>query len=1224
MTQSRSLAERRRAGTNRVRGRAEVSITGVVLLCLFPCGTTWAQSLEDTNPAARQRALAVAGPADVAAVTSLLADPVLSVRRSARRALVRIGPEALPSILRAAASPQRTRRLERGLARTLADLPASACVPHKALIREAIRPSTAGDLAPLLVRACEAGSPDPASVLRLAEQAPELLQERDWALPFLLRFLEGPDRSAAIEALSELGEGARPAAARLASLLRDPELDATSRHLVARTLGALDERRAICSAYQVLDAEARAEIWGGLAEGGGPCLPALRVLSHLPESYLWEALDVPGELPIWRQAMRSADPRVRDAALPRHFQELSSHALSDLLLALKDPAEEVRTGAVELASRVRASGPGYGVLRARLLELASSDPSAHVRAGASNSLGALSISDDSQVLREGLLRAFASEGDPEARKALRRVLLNQPATPELLSSLRRGAAGDARETGNLLGCFEASLALRQLRGTAELRTQERLIRHLWTYAARTGLDPFLGWTGKTGSGPPLSRSLLLRLLNTRELSLRSRAASLLARLGPRDSEAVEALRELLPSLEGERGPALYAARTEIQNALVGVATPKELRDLLGAGEPIGRRAAREWASRSDATALVDLMNSSELKTHELRLLAPALQARHVGALPALRAELRSGFLAQRAPGDRSWAAVEGVAALGSAAAPALAELSRCLPKVHDSSPHLRRLLEAVARIGAVSPLLQESVLGLTRHPRDPVVTSAHRVLAAWGPDASYALPSLTRGREKRWGWSPGRPATGGWGGRFPQTALKPLAEIIANTATASPAESDRLAQRLVSALDDVGNPKPWLWSALKALEKIGPPARSVAPVLLDHALDPWVEVEERALAAKALCSISPTEAARLWQGLRRALRSSVSGDRVSAARLLAGLGRGGRAPAAVLRGALASPHEDADVLPELAWSLAEAEPESALRLLLETPDARLRQALSAWLAQAELAWTPGLIAVLRRGLEDPHVITRLTCARSILRAAGVTSSEDLSPLVVANAVARITEPRRSYERAELAEFRYGGDRFGKLFRGAGELGEDELEPASRAGALALPALLQAIANDRLRVPALRGIAALGSAAQPAGPLLRRLVTRGEPGCVIAACALLELSPADEAVGRAALRAWLPSLSRRRVPYAAERLGLERGAHWSLADRQLALTALDRVVGYRGYRPQTWDGQEGAMHALLVLGERNKVKELCAPHLPARLRCAALAALASPTQGGGTE
>ena len=104
--------------------------------------------------------------------------------------------------------------------------------------------------------------------------------------------------------------------------------------------------------------------------------------------------------------------------------------------------------------------------------------------------------------------------------------------------------------------------------------------------------------------------------------------------------------------------------------------------------------------------------------------------------------------------------------------------------------------------------------------------------------------------------------------------------------------------------------------------------------------------------------------------------------------------------------------------------------------------------------------------------------------------------------------------------------------------------------------------------------------------------------------MLAACALLELSPEDEAQARAKLRAWLPNLPRALLGEVASRFGRERGS-WTPADRRLALAQLERVLRYQGRLSK---GVEAALRACLELGARERVAALAEDEgAPAELR-----------------
>ena len=458
---------------------------------------------------------------------------------------------------------------------------------------------------------------------------------------------------------------------------------------------------------------------------------------------------------------------------------------------------------------------------------------------------------------------------------------------------------------------------------------------------------------------------------------------------------------------------------------------------------------------------------------------------------------------------------------------------------------------------AAAPALPQ-LIPLLRAEDEYLAVDVYDALAEMGAAARPAFPAMLAARAVP--------------NFSPERILEPLTRVArACSAAGRPVELGETVAALTAAVDSTDS--FWPEAALGALWSLGPEARAAARFLLDRTLDPWLSEEERTRSADALLKVAPELRDSLLRGLRRQLASAERKERRGAATLLRHLEAADRGVVLVCATELTlakGEHERE----QAAQALLECGPVAAAEIgrLLSHPDANLTQAraLAARLGDYRGTFARGEgVGVLRGALSHADELVRRGAALSL--AWGASQAEFQLDGIVLDAALR-----------EL------GDRVAReprLLQGLGP-----------RGVAALPALERALDAPTWREDrgeALQGIAALGSAALPVAPRLRRLLTNEESGCVWAACVLLELTPEDEARARAKLREWLPHLPREILGQVAERFGRERGS-WQPSDRELALSQLERVLRYRG---RLGEGEAEALRACLALGARERVEAI---------------------------
>jgi HEAT repeat protein len=1134
---------------------------GSLALGLLLAPLAQGQSFTDSDAEVRCRALGKAGVADVAAVVSALGDPVRRVRGHASDAILRLGTPAILPLVGATRGASARRR--RTAYATIGRVDPRAAAREQPRLRAAAQGGDWSAVA-LLNAVAKAGLADASTFGVLALSDPELLQDQPWAVPALLECLDGTAkaRGAALEGLLAMGLGASGSERALEARLRAGAFNEEQRPRAAAVLATLGASEALLTLQRERPALRPALIAGALDAGPlgltagfellrrGPPLDEEAwgwLLSHVSNLRVGRGYVPAGALPILRLALKAADAETREQAtwvLP----EIGPAGQADLLLPLRDPAPNVRIAAARAASEdsfLVVTGPRAEAIQARLCDLLLNDPEVEVRGAVGQTLA--TRGRPSPGLREALVRAlsdpseevqaFATQGlgrfDFSARE-VRKVLRDLATSTARSWDVRAAAVGALAEQGALRDIERLLLA-------TEPDDLEILANglHDRSYSRNPG-------------DAPLGREAFLALLRAPAPTAQAAGAEFLERVGPRDPKLLATLRPLLRKL---RSP---DAQAYLLEGIVGSLGPEDFRHWL---IPKGKRSTRSdsehrrighaWGNSEPPDSLVAALSRPQASRLDFFYLTTNLSPRHAGLLPTFRQRL----LDPKSNVTRE--VLRGLQALGPAGAPALPELLELLP---PRSPYAsREVLKALAEIGPPAAPALPALLPLLRSAPDHddyVVVDTFKALAALGPAAGPALSDM-------------RAALGEAESIVPEATLEPFARALVACAEAGDTrELQPSLQALVAAVDTTS--AFWPEDALEALLAIGPHAKPAAATLLDLALDPHAPMDERSLAARALNSVDPTRTPELTASLVQSLRAREKEERYSAAKLLAFRGSKLSAVASV---ALRALREGLDHYQDQEWvEVLRASGPQGIACLADLVESgtRAHQRLAAAESLNQLQageFTPLVRASLAKGLESPSRDLRVTCAAALLRGAQLSTPRPEDAVALTRSV-------------------------GVLLReGEPELAPGLLEAVGSAGVGALPDLVRALDDRQRRPAALRGIAALGSAALPAAPRLRAMVREAAPGCVYAACALLDLGPDDELLGREALRSWVPDLPRGELAYPALELGRKRGAHYGARDRALALRALERSIRYEGMLAR---GRRQALLACLALGERDFV------------------------------
>lgn len=1131
---------------------------GALALVLLLAPLARAQSFADKDPDRRCRALAKAEVGDLDAVVQALGDPVERVRRSASRAILRLGAPAITPLLEATQGP--SARRQRMAYATLPQIDPRLAATLQGRLRSA---AAGGNWAAnsVLIAVCRAGLADDATVLALAESDPNELAGQPWTLPALSRCLRGTRsaRGAALDGLVALGLEAAGVEDALDGLIRAGALDEEELPRAVQILARLGAVERLLAIQRDQPGQRLTLIGGALGAGEfglsaalglvrqGPPLDEERwreVLSCVSSLIVGRGYVPVGALPILRLALRAPSPALRARAV-WVAAEMGPVALPEVLRSLEDPAAEVRLAAARVAREDELCAGGgdtsaLDAVQARLGELLCSDASEEVRQAVAETL-ARQVRP-APALREALVRALSDPSEEVqafATQALGRFDYSDRELRKLLSQLATSPARSWDVRASALGALADQGDFREVNRLLLESEPDQLEILAPGLKDRTYL--------RVPGDMPLSRDACLALLRAPAPVAQSHGAEFLHRVAPRDPKLTESLRRIMRNLRSD------AARSYLLEGIAGSLDPADFRRWLipeGGRAPgsdwLHRRIGRAWGDLEDPSSLVAALSRPQASRLDFFYLTVNLGPRHAGLLPAFRERLRGP---ER---EVTREVLDGLQAMGPAAKPALPELLGLLP---PSSPNAWR--GAVRVLGAIGPEAAPALprlVPLLRSSHNYLVVEVFEALASMGEAAGPALPVM-------------RECLAGAEGIVPEATLRPFARTLVAAAEAGEtSELEPSLQALVAAVDTTSS--FWPEDALEALAVLGPHAEPVAETLLDFALDPLAPLDERSLAADALISADPSREGDLTEGLARSLRSLNADERLGAANLL--VERRAKLPATA-GVALRALRETKDGYRQEEWIAVLGRCGSvgaaALSELLEA-EPPLAEAAAGALGQLDPDQAaPLVLAALTKGLRSPRPGVRVTCANVLLARAKNTPAPDEGSL------ARGVEVL--------------------LRDGKPDLSPDQLEAAGPAGAGALEALIGALDDRRRRPAALRGIAALGSAALPAAPRLRTMVREGAPGCVYAACALLDLGPKDELLGRTALRAWVPDLPRDELAYPALQLGRPRGAA-TPGDRALALRALERCLLYRGLLAR---GEREALRACLALGERAFVERL---------------------------
>ncbi|MGE0713012.1 MAG: HEAT repeat domain-containing protein [Planctomycetota bacterium] len=1078
--------------------------------------------------------------AEVERVAGWLADPVGAVRRAAARTLVHTGAAAVPALTRAFAGP--SARGRRAALRALEALPASALAPHQALLCEAARPEPY-PLARTIARLGDEAAPETVRALLRLDVGGALRA----GARTLAALLDDPDlelRRRAVRALWSLGVRAGPARARLVAGFTAPP-EGLDRPTFARCLAEIGELEPLLAALE-------------RAESGGEAERELAVRVLGVAGWVGEL-----GLPVVLRGLRARRPELRRAALgalvgmkvgrgfvpadglaavrallahpDRELAAAAASALGEIAGALPDLLPALRSPAAKVrVPAVQAVGnlaPGSSYLPSRAFE---DLPGAREARAATAALAAHDPDPEVRLSAAYALRPLVCE---ELRAPLLALLRAEDAPVRACAALALGDLSWEPETARALAERLQRDPDQETRGLAaealgRLGASEPLARALDARgAARLAACRGLAGLGIQEGAAPIPARTLLALLGDEAPEVRRAAGEGLAAIAPRDAEA----REAIPLALADEDAAL---RLSLCDAISGWGDPQAYLALIPSRSwELKTAAARAWG-RDPAPAAVEAFVArlnQPLSESEWRAMLPGVGPLHAAAVPRLRA-LCAGELYREA--------IEALARIGLAAAPALPELLAALPA--------RESALAIGRLGELGgPAVPALVRALEGRPGDYPSEAIFTALGQIGAPAGPALRALPACFDRVHGITPV--------GRF-----QAVAAIV--RAGGGDAQAVEVAVGALVAAIDTSAPF-WPGPALEALGAAGPRARAAAPTLLDHALDPWADLPDRYLAGRALLAVDPERAPGLRAGLMAGLAAGERAERVDAALLLGWLGQelGPAASAArVLLEELLAGGAGRDPK-QVCAALADLGPCGVAALGRVLASGRDEERLAA--VEAGDPVVPELQASLQRALCDREPQVR---RRAAARLAGALPPE--APPELVHAVIR--EALRPGWNARHAA--------------------SQLTALGPRAAVGLSELLGALGARELRGPALRAIAAIGSAAAPAAPRLRELLTRREPGCVLAACALLELEPAGDPAARAALREWLPSLPRAQLGEVAACFGRPRAQGWTPEDRALALRELERVLRYRG---QLARGLREACDALLALGERARVEAI---------------------------
>jgi len=634
-------------------------------------------------------------------------------QREAVRALVRLGPAAVPALARAAArDPQKAklaRRAMRGLApRAVDELRAIILDGAKSQRPFAVEALSALDppppeLKPILLRGLE--MPDPSARAAAAATLARYAADDGEVFSALTRQLwpgtrvGDPARPAVARALGELGPALTPALPDLIKMLKgaDQEAAAYAAELVRR-IGRRDE-----------DVSAALKIAFGRVEGkySGPVGVALAELGDPSE-----VIDV------FRMAMASRTGRARYGAV-LGLARLGRHAkpaVADLIRAIEHGHVETRLAAIRALGAIGADASSA----LRTLRHVVDNPAAPGRAKRLAALAILQIDPLRPAEDAGALFQIGLRGDQEEERTefMRALSEMNPPPVALAEELLQAAEGNrgqvavyaAEAYAKLLGGMDdqiprliadlrsgRSLTVRGARLVLERLAEGAVEPLLWAYRGREGDPPLVAADAPGGRDPA---------------PWREEIAELIRHAGP---AAVEHLVPLLKDpQEGMRRFAAAALRDIAADLADSVAT----------------------ATGADAAldALSSAVHSDDPWVQQTAVAALSLAGRPAGdAVPMLMRELRRGESAALRAG-----AADALVSLGAAAAPAVPELIELL----DTD----RANLAVPVLGAIGAQAAGAVPALAERVRHAADDGARRqaieALARIGPPAHAALGTL--------------------------------------------------------------------------------------------------------------------------------------------------------------------------------------------------------------------------------------------------------------------------------------------------------------------------------------------------------------------------------------------------------------------------------------------------------------------------------------------------
>jgi HEAT repeat protein len=548
----------------------------------------------------------------------------------------------------------------------------------------------------------------------------------------------------------------------------------------------------------------------------------------------------PGELHSTREAAVQALLQLG----PKAEKDLETYALKTLQEGLNDPKPAVRE---HTAYALALMGP-KAIPAAPVLAKLCAERTKEVREAAYSALEKIGPSVPSEPIL-----ALLTNDDPDisrdAAEALSWLKPKDPAAlPLLLAALTNTKLDQKHPDTALFVRNTAAVALGGLGEKAKeaIPTLVDAVKRADAEELRRTLEPGKAKGRRhifeSGAMQALRRigkpavPALVPLLKDKAPAVRWQAAVILGGIGP---DAKEALPDLQAALESERDAFAVVAAAALAQVQIGGDPKKPVAkviELLGSDEPAIRESAAqvlEAFGRQAAPAvekLIALLDDKDemVRTQALetlRAIGPAARK----AVPALAKRLSDMDAEVRA------GAVRALRALGPHAAPAVPELIKAL-----ASDDLTLREGAVEALQAIGPASKDAVTELTKLLGAKVANPAHhlpalRALAAIGPDAKSAAPALLQLLDDK------------------DTELRlAVLDTLGSVGAATPEVVARL--QLIAQRDSFSTIRA---AAIRALGRIGPPAKEAAPTLKAITEGKGQDLRVWAAAALARMGIDP-------------------------------------------------------------------------------------------------------------------------------------------------------------------------------------------------------------------------------------------------------------------------------------------------------------------------------------------------------------------------------